>query len=483
VFKQENIKYYNLIGLIVLIYLVIFVKLDSFHMRWWDESMFAVNAYEMLHNGKYFSLYFDGLPDLFNTKPPLSIWIQLLFIKILGYNELALRLPSAIAAGLSVLMIFNFIEKRYSVLWAWISALILLTSFGFNNFHTARTADADSLLCFFLLAANLYFIKYLLESKRRDILFFLVFISLGFATKMYAAVLFSPAYLVILFREKKIKDFILNKQFIIGAAILLSSAIGFILLREHDTPGYIQQVLFKDAGRIFNVVESHSGSLTFYLDNFITTRFSIWFVLFIGGCIIPFFIENKTEKHLVINFLILTGFYLMIVSCSVTKLEWYDMPLYPIISVIAAYPLYLLLRNSVNQEKSNSTKQTILIVTVLFFYPYYVMFDKSQGNTIPNGEKQLEANERYIFTGIREKKNFDGIKVYHSGYTGSLIFYRYKLLALGQNIDLKLDGEFNINDRVLVSNDSLINELKNRYHFLILDKFEQAQLVQIDQIR
>lgn len=58
-------------------------------MRWWDESMFAVNTYEMMHRGNYFSLYFDGAPDLYNTKPPLTVWLQLASVKAFGYNETA----------------------------------------------------------------------------------------------------------------------------------------------------------------------------------------------------------------------------------------------------------------------------------------------------------------------------------------------------------------------------------------------------------
>ena len=77
-------------------------------MRLWDESIYSVNTYEMIQNGKYFSLYFDGAPDLFNTKPPLINWIQICFVKLIGYNELALRLPSAIAATLTIVVLFVF---------------------------------------------------------------------------------------------------------------------------------------------------------------------------------------------------------------------------------------------------------------------------------------------------------------------------------------------------------------------------------------
>lgn len=480
--SSTNHKNYHLLGLLILIYLVIFLKLDSFHIRWWDESMFAVNTYEMIHNGKYFSLYFDGIPDLFNTKPPLSIWLQIVFVKILGYNELAIRLPSAIASALTILLLFNFISKNYSVLLAWLSALILITSYGFIGFHTARTGDSDSLLTFFLISANIYFLKFILDNNKKHIFIFLVFISLAFATKMYAALLFGPAYLIILIQNKQTKAFILNKYFISGVFIFLLSSVGLVYLREMGTPGYIQQIIFKDAGRIFSVVENHSGSSIFYLENFFKTRFSIWAVFLIVGSVFAFFIENKLDKKLLINLLILSLTYFIVISSSTTKLEWYDMPLYPLLSVISAYPLFILLKTFNPTIQLNSQMKMVFIVFIFFFYPYYLMFDKSQGNTIQNGEKVLEANERFIFKRHKEKKDLNDLKVYYSGYNGSLLFYKYKLSEKDQMIELNNSGLFNLNDKVLVSNDSLINQLKKKYEFSVIDKFEKAQVILINKL-
>jgi len=62
--------------LIVLIYFVVFFKLGSFSFRLWDESMFAVNAYEMKQSGNYMVPYFDGEVDWGNRKPLLLTWIQ-----------------------------------------------------------------------------------------------------------------------------------------------------------------------------------------------------------------------------------------------------------------------------------------------------------------------------------------------------------------------------------------------------------------------
>ncbi|MGB1103999.1 MAG: ArnT family glycosyltransferase [Crocinitomicaceae bacterium] len=82
-------------------------------MRFWDESIFAVNTFEMMENRQYFPSFYDGQPDLYNTKPPLLNWLQIIASHIFGYNELSMRLPWAIGAGLSVLAIFNFLKKYF----------------------------------------------------------------------------------------------------------------------------------------------------------------------------------------------------------------------------------------------------------------------------------------------------------------------------------------------------------------------------------
>jgi 4-amino-4-deoxy-L-arabinose transferase-like glycosyltransferase len=470
---------YHLLGLSLLVYFIVFLKLNAFHMRWWDESMFAVNTYEMMHNGHYFSPYFNGLPDLFNTKPPLTSWIQIIFVKLFGYNELALRLPSALAAALSILLLFKFIAEKFNFTWAWLSALILLTSYGFIHFHTARTADSDALLSFFLLIGNLSFFTYILENKKKHIFLFLLFISFAFAAKLYAALLFAPAYLIILLQQKRFKEFMLSKQFLVGILFLLSTALGLIYLRELGTPGYMKEIVFKDAGRIFNVVENHKEGIDFYLYNLYHSRFSTWFMLLITGILFSFFLQRKNEKQFLHLLMILCAVYLLLITCSVTKLEWYDMPLYPYLSIIAAYPLYLLLSTDFAGKQFISSKQLFMLLTLIFIYPYYAMFGKSQANTMSNGEKTLEANERYLFKAQTEDKNLNGLKVYYAGYNGSLLFYKYKFGLKGQEIKLLTTAAFHIGDVVLCSDDNLKKQLDQYYQYDVLDSYNEATVMKI----
>jgi 4-amino-4-deoxy-L-arabinose transferase-like glycosyltransferase len=443
----------------------------------WDESMFAVNTYEMIKNGSYFCPFFDGVPDNFNTKPVFSLWIQCGFVKLLGYNELAVRLPSAIATLIIVVLVFCFLY-RYNVIWAWSASLVLLTSYGFIHFHTGRTAEADSLLTLFTFVANIYFIWFVLRGAKKDILYFFLFLSLAFASKMFASLLFVPAYFIILVSSKKFKDFVANRYFFWGLVSFLIISVAPIFLRELDCPGYLNEIVYKDAGRLFKVIESHKEDLQFYLRNLALVRFSTWFILFLFGVTLALLVNHEFKKLLMCLFLLTTS-YFCVITISTTKLEWYDMPIYPYLACLAGYSIYFIISNL----KLNSKYQIILVISLIFTYPYFAMCDKAQANTIPTGEKKLEANEIYLYKSIKENKNLDGVKVYFTGYNGSLLFYKYKLESKNQHITLTNKPEFNINDRVLVSNDSLRIILNRKYITEIDDVFDYSQLVKIVNIQ
>jgi hypothetical protein len=171
--------------------------------------------------------------------------------------------------------------------------------------------------------------------------------------------------------------------------------------------------------------------------------------------------------------------YLLLITSSITKLEWYDMPLYPYLAVIAAYPLYLLFATNFLAKQPIGSKQLILVIALVFTYPYYAMFSKSQANTMSNGEKTLEANERYLFKAGTEGKNVNGLNVYYSSYNGSLLFYKYKLGLKRQQINLITNAAFHTNDLVLCCNDSLKKQLDLHYNYEVIDTYNEAEVMKI----
>jgi 4-amino-4-deoxy-L-arabinose transferase-like glycosyltransferase len=63
---------------------------------------------------------------------------------------LALRIPSALAATLTVGAMYLFAARiLQSKLIGFLSGLIILSAFGFSDIHIGRSGDYDALLTFF----------------------------------------------------------------------------------------------------------------------------------------------------------------------------------------------------------------------------------------------------------------------------------------------------------------------------------------------
>ncbi|HRS18061.1 MAG TPA: glycosyltransferase family 39 protein, partial [Bacteroidales bacterium] len=155
---QKSLKYLIILGLM---YMPIFGHLDTLPIRIWDESRLAINSYEMLQNRDYIVTHYDGKPDMWNTKPPLLIWIQVLFMKMFGVNEFSVRLPSAIAAFLTCITILFFSVRYLTNFWfGFIAVFVLMTSHGYINIHATRTGDYDALLTLFTTLSGLLFFVY-----------------------------------------------------------------------------------------------------------------------------------------------------------------------------------------------------------------------------------------------------------------------------------------------------------------------------------
>ena len=124
----------------------------------------------------------------------------------------------------------------------------------------------------------------------------------------------------------------------------------------------------------------------------------------VGSSMIIFNIKTISNKVL-ISFLLLAFSYLLIISLSQFKRFWYDMPLFPFLAVIAAYPIVYLINNYFNKSIKNKYRTPIIII-LIFIYPVICAFEKSQANAINSDEKKIEASEMYIFNKINKNENY-----------------------------------------------------------------------------
>lgn len=470
---SKNVLHY--LVLIILIYFVVFFKLGSFSFRLWDESMFAVNAYEMEKSGNYMVPHSENEIDWNNSKPLLLSWIQVGFIKIFGFSEFTIRLPSAISVAVSVLMLFHFLRSRINLLFAWIASLVLLTSIGYIGLHTGRTGDADALLSLFLLSSTIFYLKYLLEENKKSILIAFIFLSLAVMTKSFAAFLFIPPIILfgLVFQRSKFLTLFKTPRFYVGLSIFLLSLFIVFFLREIYQPGFLNSTLLNDAGRLTNTLFANDVGWDFYILNIFGDRFMIWTIPFLLGVVWCFNVEQSTAKigaHFCLTVILL---YLIPISLSATKLLWYDMPIYPFLAVLAAIPIYIVLANFSGKKIS-----LVFAVVLIFILPYRKMFYLAQSNSFSEGDQKEEAASMFLHNQIKEN-TVENLTIYHYGYRGSILCYKYMYADLGKELKIKTLPEFLSGEKVFVGNDSLKNCLVSSYSYDTLMVVKNGMLVQI----
>jgi len=469
--KHQNLSIYLL--LLLCLYFVFFQHLGSFHILNWDESLFAVNACEMIRNHNFIGLFYKNLPDLFNTKPPLQVWLQVLFIKAIGYNELAIRLPSALASSCSALLLFHFIKKRASLVFALCVFFVFITSFGVYTFHSARTGDADALLAFLILCYSISFYKWLFDNKSISLFYFFIFLILAFLTKSIAALLFMPALLIAVFYFKKAGQLFKSKWFYIGLVLFLFISITYLWLRNYYNPGYINILINNDMGRYTTILDSHAEPFDFYYIQWFERRF-LWLILVLPGAALMWF--NSKLRHVFIYLTLLFVTYFLILSCSVSKVVWYDLPVYPIFSVFSGYALYVLISKfNFNQKPV----QTFLMLFSIFFIPLYFAFRNAAKNDMKNEDKKLEILTEYAYKN-KNNESLNKVTFLTLYFDRPLYFYKYKLNAKG--MDFKIVNSIDSlkeNSTVIVAEDSLKNTLLNKYKATIIEEYKSVLRLKI----
>jgi 4-amino-4-deoxy-L-arabinose transferase-like glycosyltransferase len=114
-----------------------------------DEPRYAEVAREMFAGGDYISTRLCGC--LWFEKPVLLYWMSAISYRFFGTNELAARLPSALFALSTVVLVFYVLRRVATQRIATVSALVLATSGIFIAY--ARVATMDVILTGAMTAA------------------------------------------------------------------------------------------------------------------------------------------------------------------------------------------------------------------------------------------------------------------------------------------------------------------------------------------
>ncbi len=459
--------------------------MDIIPFRHYDESRLASNVLEMYMDNNFLVTHYNGEPEMWNTKPPLLIWIQVFFVHAIGFNELAMRIPVALFAFASLLLIFFYFRNYHkNYLLGLFAALILLSSIGYVSIHGVRTGDYDVPLSFFMLCYVIALDAFIHTSKVKFLYIFFAAITLGVFTKSVAALLFIPGIVIYLIISKRLFELIRNKNFWLGILISFICIISYYLLREMKNPGYLSAVMNNElGGRFLDALEGHKEPFNYYWKNLINSRYSYLIFLAIIGIPLGCWNENKRIRASSRLVTITACTFLLIISTAQTKLEWYDIPLYPLMSIlvsISIYEIYLLISKRMYVFKEYTSKILSFLFIVLSIYPAYShVFEFTYKPKHSEGDKIYYVASYFLKDALRGKHDLSGMSYIESGYHPHTSLYIKMLQIKGVDI-----GEKQIHD-VIPSDTVIIHQFETEYQLLdcynckLLNTFEGVSIYQV----
>ncbi len=350
---------------------VLFLKLDATPIEVWDEARLAINAWEMSRTGLSWVTTYGGLPDHWNTKPPLVIWLMSLSIRLVGANEWGIRLPSAIAAFATTAIIFMFCAFRLKRPIAGFAAVLLLLApgtyvkgivRGFGNdyvqFHAARSGDYDATLTLLTTSYLLAAWMFLHAPSTRQRLWLCVTalcIALAFLTKTVQGLIFLPALLLYAAWERRLPQLIRSPSVVAAALAIAGTCAGYYGLREALDPGYVQSALFNDiVGRY--VTEASPVGRLYYL------QFLLVVALLVSALQHRWGRGDARQANAFLGIALL--FYLIVISLSANKQSWYVVPALPLAAMIIAIALDDVIAWGMSRVPGGSTRKAVGAVLV-----------------------------------------------------------------------------------------------------------------------
>ncbi len=157
----------------------------------WANTYYSAAVRSMAaswHNFLFVS--FDPSGVMTVDKPPLSLWLQALSVRVFGFHPLAILVPQALIGMASVVLVYDLVRRPFGRIGGFAAGLALATTpIAVAMF---RDNNPDALLTLCCLAAVWFAVRGFEDGRTRWLVLAGVAVGLGFETKMLVALVVVP---------------------------------------------------------------------------------------------------------------------------------------------------------------------------------------------------------------------------------------------------------------------------------------------------
>jgi 4-amino-4-deoxy-L-arabinose transferase-like glycosyltransferase len=374
----------------------------------WDESLYGLSAWEMLHNRQWIGTTFRGSLDYYNTKPPLNIWLISLAFNAFGPNLITLRLPSIISAWLTVAVLQEWTRRALGPVVALLASLVLATSFGFLYDHAARNATTDALFTFLVLLT----IVTLWASRDRPwrLLWLGPLVAAAFLLRGMGVLM--PLAIVAIVETTRRGAWAQRRYQFLVAALIAAAPIGAWVWARWQLDGwrFLAPLFTYDfVARSFKVIEGHHGTIFYHL-NVLQKNQLEWLIVGITAwasfpprwpslaTALPSW-RRSEAPHLVLGAWAAVTF--LMPTLMRTKLSWYLNPFYPVFAVCLAWVLARGLMSTDAQRRARRRLVTVMIVLAVVAIEARLLWYSTHRRSLARSTQGFLLAERHHLQGRR----------------------------------------------------------------------------------
>lgn len=391
--------------------------LDPFLIPW-DEQYHALVAKHLVENPLTPTLYSVPVLDydyknwagnyIWLHKQPLFLWQIALSLKIFGFNELAVRLPSVLLHAITSILIYRIGKISYSEKVGYYGALFFACAYYPLELVAGKYAtDHNDLSFLFYITASLWaWFEYQHSGKKYWIIFIGLFSGCAILVKWLVGLLvFAVWGITLLLNEKKeVLKRVSVSHLIISFLITLAVFIPWQLYIINVFPKESLYEYQFNTRHFFETLENHGGDTWFHLKaihNIYGSGDVVPYIYLLGLIILLKNVTSRIYRGAIFFTIIIIYFFY---SMAATKMVSFCIIVSPFLFLGLGAFMDVILKKITEKIERNWVKRSIAIVSIVITCFFLIDLSKIQNyhtDWAPNDNCNREAELR-LMTNIKK---------------------------------------------------------------------------------